>query len=105
MAQRKGLNPKIFYPIIKLSARIFARIDIEQSSPKQAVENTNIPILIVHGNDDRYVPYYMGKEVFEACKSQNKKFLTVDGAGHVISFFKDMELYTKTVNEFIENIM
>lgn len=105
VARDRALSPKLFYPFIKLSAKIFARIDIEEASPEDAVKNTNIPILIIHGNDDRFVPYYMGKAVFDACMSENKKFLTVEGAGHAISYFKDKELYTKSVNAFIESLI
>lgn len=105
VAKDKGLCAAFFYPFIKLSARIFAGINIEQASPVQAVANTNIPILIIHGDDDRFVPYSMGKAVFNACKSQNKRFLTVEGAGHAICFFKDREKYTRTVEEFIDSVL
>ena len=105
VAKDKGYSAAISYPFIRLSAKLFAGIDIEEASPIKAVANTDIPILIIHGNDDRYVPYYMGKAVYEACTSKNKKFLTVEGAGHAISFFKDRETYTKTVEEFIDSVI
>lgn len=105
VAKDKGLSPKFFYPFIKLSAKIFAQINIEESSPADAVKNTNIPILIIHGNDDRFVPYHMGVAVFDACRNENKRFLTIEGAGHAISFFKDRENYTKTVGEFLASVL
>ena len=69
----------------------------------EAVKNTDIPVLIVHGDDDRYVPYEMGKAVFDACLSHTKKMLTVKRAGHAISYFLDTENYTKTVSDFVED--
>lgn len=103
VARDRGFPEKIVYPFIKLSAKLFAGINLEEASPIEAVKNTNIPILIIHGDDDRYVPYEMGKAVFEACASDTKKMLTVKGAGHAISYFLDMENYTKTVCDFVED--
>lgn len=101
VARDRKFPDKLVYPFIKLSARLFAGINLEAASPIEAVKNTNIPILIVHGDDDRYVPYEMGKSVFEACASDKKKMLTVKGAGHAISYFLETEEYTRTVTEFV----
>ena len=103
VAKDRGFSAKVIYPFIKLSARLFAGINLEESSPIEAVKNTDIPILIVHGDDDRYVPYEMGKAVFDACSSDTKKMLTVKKAGHAISYFLDTENYTKTVSDFVED--
>lgn len=105
VARDNHLNSRFIYPFIKLSAKLFAGLDIEEASAIEAVKNTNIPILIIHGTDDRFVPYDMGKRIFEGCASENRKFLSVDGAGHATSYFKDTELYVKTVNDFLDNIL
>lgn len=103
VARDRKFPDKLVYPFIKLSAKLFASINLEAASPIEAVKNTNIPILIVHGDDDRYVPYEMGKSVFEACASDKKKMLTVKGAGHAISYFLETEEYTKAVTEFVND--
>ncbi len=102
VARDRKYPDKFLYPFVKLSAKMFAKVDIESSSAKEAVKNTSIPILIIHGDDDRYVPYEMGKEVFEVCASKQKQMLTVKNAGHAISYFLDTEEYTRTVTEFVE---
>ena len=102
MAKDRGFSDKLIFPFIKLSAKLFAKINLEESSAIQAVKNTNIPILLIHGDNDRYVPYEMGKNVFESCKSDTKKMLTVSNAGHAISYFLETENYTKTVTDFVE---
>lgn len=103
VARDRKFPDKLVYPFIKLSARLFAGVNLEAASPVEAVKNTNIPILIVHGDDDRYVPYEMGKRIFDSCASDKKKMLTVNGAGHAISYFIETEEYTKTVTEFVED--
>lgn len=105
VARDRGFSDKLVYPFIKLSARLFAGINLEEASPIEAVKNTSIPILIVHGDEDRYVPYEMGKRVFEECASNKKKMLTVSKAGHAISYFLDTENYTKTVSDFVDKAL
>lgn len=102
VARDRNYPDKFLYPFVRLCARLFAHIDIDSSSAIKAVKHTSIPILIVHGDDDRYVPYEMGKAVFEACASEQKQMLTVKNAGHAISYFLDTKEYTDTVNEFVK---
>jgi fermentation-respiration switch protein FrsA (DUF1100 family) len=105
VAGYRHFNPRLVYPLVKLSARIFAGVDIDSASPVEAVKNTNIPILIVHGDEDKFVPYYMGRKIFEACASENKRFVTGKGADHALSYFCDVQGYTKAVGEFLEEII
>ena len=105
VAKDKGLNGKLLFPLVILSAKLFAGIDIDASSPVESVKNTNIPILIIHGDDDRFVPHYMGKAIYEACASENKKFLSVKDAGHALSYCCDTETYVKTTKDFINSVI
>jgi fermentation-respiration switch protein FrsA (DUF1100 family) len=63
-----------------------------------------LPILIIHGEADYYVPAEMGKKVYEACTSK-KRLLLVPDAGHGISFIVDGELYVSTVKEFLNEVL
>ena len=40
------------------------------------------PLLQSHGTNDTIVPYELGKKLFDAAPSTNKRFLTVDGGEH-----------------------
>ncbi len=66
-----------------------------------SVQRTNIPILFIHGTADRFVPFEMGKRLYDACKSE-KEYLWVEGAGHVGSYFKQMSEYQKRLTAFID---
>lgn len=99
VCRQKRLNPRFFYPFIKLGARLFGHFDLEQGSAVSAVSKTDIPILLVHGQADDFVPIEMSRKIFNACRSK-KEFFSVPGADHAMSFIKDKESYTKTVLEF-----
>ena len=85
-----GLPPKIFYPFTKLSARIFGKFDLEETSPLEGVKNCRIPVIFFHGESDDFVPCDMSRELFEACASK-KKLVTIPGAGHGLSYAVDPE--------------
>lgn len=100
VAKEQGYPIKICYPLLKLSCKLRAGFDLDESSALEAVSNTKIPILIIHGDDDRYVPVEMGERLYDACASK-KQFLKVHGAPHAASYMIDKDAYTKTAGDFI----
>ena len=87
----------IFYPLIRLGGVLYGGFDIESASPIEALKNCKLPILIFHGDEDAFVPYYMAQELYDACASSKKHFHTVKGAGHGLAFPQDKEGYLNTV--------
>lgn len=60
-----------------------------KASPKEKagdhLAKTNIPALFVHGGEDAVVDKWQGMENFNACASENKEFILVEGAGHTLA--------------------
>ena len=98
------LPARIVYPFVKLGAKIFGGFDLEESSALSAVANTNIPILLIHGEDDHFVPCDMSRSIHKACASQIT-FQTVPGAGHGLSYMVAPEIYEKVTTDFIHTIL
>ena len=67
----------ILYPFVKLGARIFGGFNLEETSPKEAMEKCKIPVIFIHGDVDDFVPHEMSKRLFEVCSSEKKRFVTV----------------------------
>lgn len=103
-SKKMGFPKKIAEPFISLSAKLFAGFNWTETSPEQAVKNAKVPVLIIHGEDDRFVPFYMSKPIFEACTSK-KRIFTVKDAGHGLSFLIDEEGYKKEVNDFKKAVL
>lgn len=59
-----------------------------------------MPILFIHGDDDKFVPFSMMDELYEACGGPKEKFV-VQGAGHGLAFDSDKEGYIRTVTAFV----
>ncbi|MBO5909707.1 MAG: alpha/beta hydrolase [Clostridia bacterium] len=88
------------YNVIRFSTRIIAGFDFEEYSAVTAVRESKVPILMLHGKEDCFVPFSMGEEIFEAVHSK-KQAVWVDGADHGCSFMIDREGCTKALYGFL----
>ena len=70
----------------------------EDVNPKKCLENNEIPLLIVHGEEDELVPFVMAKKIYNHNKGE-KKYYPVSFAGH--SDCCKNEDYYKNLNNFI----
>lgn len=100
----KKLPVRVLYPLARLSAKIFGDFDLEEASATEAVKRSRIPILFIHGEDDRFVPCYMGQACYDSCGSE-KQLLLVKGAGHGLSHCVDSKGYAETVNKFLDKVL
>jgi len=101
--RKKKLPPKIFYPFIKLGARIFGKFNLEESSAHEGVKSGKLPIIFFHGNEDDFVPCYMSQNLYEECKSP-KKLVIIDKAVHGLAYPQDKEKYLTALKEFEKEI-
>ena len=65
------------YPQENLGADIAQEWD-----SRTTISSVDLPLLILHGREDRIVPQAMGREIFEAAASTKKTFLDIDARGH-----------------------
>jgi len=68
-------------------------------STKDALSNTDVPVLLIHGAHDKFVPVSMTYENYLAAKGQ-KELLIVPGAGHGRSYLVDKNKYETAVLDF-----
>lgn len=92
------------YFVLRLSARLFGAFDPESCSALSSLAKSRLPVLIIHGEDDRLVPCAMARENYEASASDIKMLLTVPGAGHGLSFLADEKKYRETFQAFLKKI-
>ena len=84
-----------------LFSRLFAGFSLTQKDSRITLKNAKLPVMLVHGAADNFVPCYMTQQAFDACNGE-KELLLVDDAGHGVSFLKDKENYTKRIIAFLE---
>lgn len=95
-------------PIIKMASlisEVIADFPFDECEPVEAVKKAKIPMLFIHGTEDKFVPWEMGAEMYNACGSNEKDLLLVDGAGHSMSYLTDTKLYEERLDAFLSKVM
>lgn len=94
-----GFNPKIVFPFIVCGGAIFGRLNIFKYDSLSSVKECDLPILLIHGDNDMFVPHYMSQEIYKVCK--NAKLEIFEGAAHGVCCLKDAERYRNIIADFI----
>ncbi len=87
------------YWLAKFSAKWLGGFDIEEVSAVECVKESQIPTIIFHGSDDRFVPCHMSMDCQLAGES-HVRLVIIKGAGHGMSHCVDTETYDKALDEF-----
>ncbi len=99
MKHNLHISDKIGYPIANFFVNKKASYDGDDMSTVDALRKTKLPVLFIHGDNDKFVPVQMTYENYAACASEKEIFI-VHGAGHGISYFVDTEGYQFAVKQF-----
>lgn len=91
------------YPFIYLGALLFAGIRLDCCDCAKAVKKAKIPILIIHGEDDRFVPCKMS-EVIQKANPRLVHRVTFPNAAHGISYIEDKDRYEQLIHSFISSL-
>ena len=90
-------------PLIWLGARIFGKFNLSEASAVTAVEKAQIPIILFHGEDDRFVPCDMSREIFDHCGCR-AELHTFPDAGHGLCYISDPRRYERLCVRFLLSI-
>ena len=94
------------YPIIYFMnywAKNLAGFDFRSASSTVALQkNDNVPVLLIHGDADRYVPISMSEQNHSA-SPQMSRFIKFNGAAHARSSLTDSTRYLYELLNFFEN--
>ncbi|MBQ8823377.1 MAG: alpha/beta hydrolase [Lachnospiraceae bacterium] len=94
----------LLYPFIKLGARVFGGFALEESSAVEAVKNAKVPILLIHGEADGFVPCEMSHAI-KATGGDIVELHTFPEATHGMSYMVDAKRYEEITINFLERIM
>ena len=90
-----------FLNFMSFITKIKAGYSLRDASAVKQVKKCKIPIFIIHGSEDKFVPTYMASEIYNAASCKKEK-LIVPNAAHVQSSVVDPYLYWESVDNFIE---
>lgn len=87
--------------VADLFAKVFAGFGLKQKDTRNTLRSAKLPVLLIHGLGDGFVPCDMTKQAYAACTGP-KELLLVEGADHGVSFLVAKERYTETVRRFLK---
>jgi hypothetical protein len=84
-----------------LPARWFMDVDFNLT---QKVRSLQVPLLVIHGDQDSIVPMALGRQVFEAAH-EPKRWYVVSGAEHNDVPFVGGESYFREIDTFLHSVL
>lgn len=95
------------FPLIQISDFVNKRkagYGLDECNAAREVRNAQVPILLIHGDGDHFVPCRMCEEIYRNCAPGTKK-LIVKRASHAECYYKDMEAYENALDDFIGGVI
>ena len=87
-------------PAVMLIARVFLRIDLRERTTGH-LQKAKVPVLILHGQKDETVPFYVAETAYHECGSLKRRYFP-ENAGHATAFYADLEQGKNAVRSFLE---
>lgn len=96
--------PGLIRPFLHLGAFLFGGFRLNETDAVRSVQNTKVPIVIIHGEADSFVPCAMSEPVERANPHMFRRY-TFPGADHGISYLVDEQRYRRIVTDFANEIL
>ena len=99
--KERKLSSKLILPFGEFASKMYCGYSLKNANPEKYIALSSKPMLFIHGDADTFVPYYMGKKVFDAKNKGTKEFVTFEGADHCMCYKTDKKRYEKVITEWI----
>ena len=97
----KLLPTKLTMNIINSLCKLIYGIDFKSVEPIKMIQNSNIPILFIHGDKDTYVPFYMLDQLYNVYNGPKEKLIVKDAKHAEASNILGDE-YSNIIMQFIK---
>ena len=86
--------------VTNMVTKLKAGYSLKEASALECVKKATVPILYIHGDKDKFVPYSMMDKLYDATISPKEK-LTIEGGEHANSDLVSPFLYWLTLEDFL----
>ena len=95
--------PKGLFSYFKIVTELRYGVDFDSMDFRDAVINSDIPVLLFHGDDDEWVPVEMSDLIAES-RNKNFTYIRSENVGHVTSWNADPENYVLQMSVFLSSL-
>lgn len=99
----RHIPPALGMPLIRLGARLFGGFSVEEASAEEAVARAAVPLLLLHGEADGFVPCEMSRRL--AAVGRDVTLLTIPEATHAQGYFADPSGYRQALDAFTRRVL
>ena len=90
--------------ILSCVARVMFGGGYRSVDTREALAKSSLPLLLLHGADDDFVPTWMSGVHYDAATGYKRKVI-VPGAGHGMSYITDMPRCQKELSDFVDHVL
>lgn len=95
----------LFVPSALLFSEARANFIVDEVSPEASVSDVDVPILLIHSQQDGYTPAEHSQAIYESANAATTQLVITDwGADHAQSAVVDKEAYTQIVYDFLDEL-
>ncbi|WP_430109166.1 alpha/beta hydrolase [Paenibacillus sp. B1-33] len=105
--QMKELNRVPHFPFIALLERRLnrlAKFSMKRVKPIQEVADKPIPLLLIHGGKDTFVPTRMSEQIYREKSVGMTKLVIIDNAVHANAYPTARQQYEAAVHDFLQAV-
>lgn len=95
--------PQGLFSYFKIVTELRYGVDFDSMDFRDAVINSDIPVLLFHGDDDEWVPVEMSDVIAES-RDKNFTYIRSENVGHVTSWNADPEMYVRELSIFLNSL-
>jgi pimeloyl-ACP methyl ester carboxylesterase len=95
--------PQGLFSYFKIVTELRYGVDFDSMDYRDAVINSDIPVLLFHGDDDEWVPVEMSDLIAES-RNKNFTYIRSENVGHVTSWNADPENYVLQMSVFLSSL-
>lgn len=96
--------PYPLYQMVNTMIKLKCSFSMNKVTPIKDISNIDIPILFIHGKNDKIIPYTMSLDMYNKRNNNKDKLLIIEDADHVESFMYDKSKYTHSIKTFLNEI-
>ena len=86
---------KNFYPYIPVGLLLKDKYENQKK-----IKSINIPVLVMHGEADKIVPFWMGKKIFDLANNPKYSYFTKDD-DHMMEYDSNL---VSMLNDFLKRL-
>ena len=101
LGRRNHMPARLLLPFVDLWARLLAHFSFYDADAGRALEAAALPVLLIHGTDDRFVPCACARRLAARRECQT---LYVEGAPHALSCLFDPDGYKAALTAFLHRL-